>query len=87
MSDEPASYDFVYVETDIPPGMTIREWRLQRSAERTARRMTQREARAWIPRTWTLATALGRLVRASGRALVWRTKVRNSSGGHGRIPT
>ncbi|MCD6725984.1 MAG: hypothetical protein LT070_01970 [Solirubrobacteraceae bacterium] len=37
MGDEPASYDFVYVETDIPPGMTIREWRAQRSAERRRR--------------------------------------------------
>ena len=63
MSDEPASYDFVYVETDIPPGMTIREWRAQRSAERAARReqaRAERRRRALAP-----LTALGR---ASARA-------------------
>lgn len=29
-------YDFVYVHTTIPEGMTVREWRAQRAAERTA---------------------------------------------------
>ena len=36
MADQPVSHDFVYVHTDIPPGMTIREWRAQRAAERGA---------------------------------------------------
>ena len=27
MTDAPGSHDFVYVHTDIPAGMTIREWR------------------------------------------------------------
>jgi hypothetical protein len=38
-------YDFVYVHTDIPPGMTIREWRGRRTAERAAERQAAREAR------------------------------------------
>jgi hypothetical protein len=29
-------FDFVYEHTDIPAGMTIREWRAQRAAERLA---------------------------------------------------
>jgi hypothetical protein len=32
MTDPPASHDFLYVHTDIPPGMTIRAWRAQRAA-------------------------------------------------------
>ena len=36
MTDEPVSHDFVYVHTDIPEGMTIREWRAQRAADRAA---------------------------------------------------
>ncbi len=36
MSDELDSYSFAYVECDIPPGMTIAEWRAQRAAERPA---------------------------------------------------
>ncbi|MDP9255976.1 MAG: hypothetical protein M3Q31_05405 [Actinomycetota bacterium] len=37
MTDEPVSCDFVYVHTDIPAGMTIREWRARRAADRAAR--------------------------------------------------
>ena len=36
MTDESVSHDFVYVHTDIPEGMTIREWRAQRAADRAA---------------------------------------------------
>jgi hypothetical protein len=32
MPDEPVSCDLVYVHTDIPGGMTIREWRNHRAA-------------------------------------------------------
>lgn len=38
-------YDFVYVQTDIPEGMTIREWRAHRAAERVAERQAARDAR------------------------------------------
>lgn len=34
MTDRRGPYDFVYVHTDIPEGMTIREWRGQRAVER-----------------------------------------------------
>ncbi len=45
MSDQPVSHDFVYVHTDILEGMTIREWRAQRAAEREAQRQQERAAR------------------------------------------
>ena len=45
MTDEPVSHDFVYVHTDIPEGMTIREWRAQRAAERAAAARAARAAR------------------------------------------
>lgn len=37
--------DFIYVHTDIPEGMTIREWRVQRAAERAATQAAEREQR------------------------------------------
>ena len=45
MTDEPVSHDFVYVHTDIPEGMTIREWRAQRAADRAAAARAARAAR------------------------------------------
>lgn len=39
------SYDFVYVHSDIPEGMTIRGWRAERAARAAALRATQRRAR------------------------------------------
>src|SRR5215211_6671341 len=47
MTDEPVSHDFVYVHTDIPEGMTIREWRAQRAADRAAARRAARPT--WRP--------------------------------------
>jgi hypothetical protein len=87
MSDGPACHDFAYVETDIPPGMTICEWRAQRAAESAAQREAEREARRRRSRTRTVFAALGARWRANGRRLVWRTEVRHSSGTHGRIST
>ena len=66
MTDEPVSHDFVYVHTDIPAGMTIREWRAQRAAERAARRALRRMrarpaagrralAQARLDRLWSAA--------------------------------
>jgi hypothetical protein len=45
MTDLPVSHDFGYVHTDIPEGMTIREWRAQRAADRAAARLAARAAR------------------------------------------
>jgi hypothetical protein len=53
MPDPGGSHDFVYVYTDIPEGMTIREWRAQRAAERAATQAAEREQR----RPWRAATA------------------------------
>lgn len=46
MTDRRGSYEFVYVHTDIPDGMTIREWRGQRAVEREAQRRQERAAAA-----------------------------------------
>jgi hypothetical protein len=53
MADPPVSHDFAYVHTDIPAGMTIREWRAQRAAERGAAGAAHR-SRRW-PRGGTIA--------------------------------
>lgn len=45
MTDRPGSHDFVYVHTDIPEGMTIREWRAERAARVAKQRDAQRRAR------------------------------------------
>jgi hypothetical protein len=45
MADPPVSHDFVYVHTDIPAGMTIREWRAHRAAERGAAGAAHRSRR------------------------------------------
>ena len=45
MGEPGGPYDFVYVHTDIPEGMTIREWRAQRAAERVAAQVAAREDR------------------------------------------
>jgi len=45
MPDRPTAHDFVYVHTDIPEGMTIREWRVERAAERLAAAAAERDAR------------------------------------------
>jgi hypothetical protein len=72
MPDQPDSYDFVYVDTDIPAGMTIREWRRQRATERIAQRKAERDARR---RTlWMLALGAGvtRVARRARRGLALR---------------
>ena len=45
MADPELSHDFGYVHTDIPAGMTIREWRAQRAAERGAAGAAHRSRR------------------------------------------
>ena len=38
MDEGREAVDFTYLHADIPAGMTIREWRAQRAAERQTRR-------------------------------------------------
>ena len=68
MTEPGLSYDFVYVHSGIPEGMTIREWRARRAAERQKLRLAAREERRQrrrrtvrrrltamhvaVPRTW-----------------------------------
>jgi len=47
MSKSGGPYDFVYVHTDIPEGMTIRDWRAKRSTGEAAARADRRRQRAW----------------------------------------
>ena len=62
-ADTPGSRDFVYVQTDIPAGMTIREWRTQRAANRPA-----------PSRRSPLAGSRGRV--RGFTALIWRARAR-----------
>ena len=61
MKDAPVSHDFGYVHTDIPAGMTIRQWRAQRAADRAAAACAARAA--WRP------SALGS--RLTGAVRAW----------------
>ena len=45
MPDAGGPHDLIYVQTDIPEGMTIREWRAQRAAERAATQAAEPEQR------------------------------------------
>ena len=38
MSDAARWHEFAYEQTDIPAGITIREWRIQRARRRTTAR-------------------------------------------------
>jgi hypothetical protein len=57
MSEPGGPHDFVYVQTDIPEGMTIHAWREQRAAERqallaAAREQRRARRRARVIRRW-----------------------------------
>jgi hypothetical protein len=42
MTEVARSHDFAYEQTDIPAGVTVRDWRLQRARTRaTSRRWSQ----------------------------------------------
>lgn len=60
-----SSHSFRYVHTDIPPGMTISEWRHQRASQRKPSRpsVTTRVAR----RKQQLVAAIVRAVVGTGR--------------------
>jgi hypothetical protein len=75
MSEQARPHDFVYVHTDIPEGMTIREWRARRAAERAARRERERAARRRRLRTALtarVAFAHARAIARSGAAIISR---------------
>jgi hypothetical protein len=72
MSQEPDSHSFAYVECDIPPGMTIAQWRAQRAAERrtvtrqrpmAAARRRLRQTADWIRHAGARALAGPRIAR------------------------
>jgi hypothetical protein len=72
MPDQP-SYDFLHVHTDIPEGMTIREWRAMRAVHAAKQREAQpRVRRACTPAMFIRSARrlLGELgLRLPGRAL------------------
>ena len=70
MNDEPISHDFVYVHTDIPAGMTIRQWRAQRAADRAAALRAARRPSSLGTRLTAVARAWLRAARQAHRALV-----------------
>ena len=74
MTVSDGSRAFVYVHTDIPEGMTIREWRAERAAKRPARHRWRLSGRA------SAVTVL----RAAPGALAWprMARVRARGGGH-----
>ena len=72
MSRDTDSHSFAYVECDIPPGMTIAEWRAQRAADRpamtrqrpiVAARRRLRDAADWIRDAGARALAGPRIAR------------------------
>ena len=82
MTDLRGSHDFVYVHTDIPAGMTIREWRAQRAASRSA--TNRRAVFAAGRRVVRLATGMWRAAaRALARPRIARVRV---LGGRHRAP-
>ena len=82
-------YDFVYVHTDIPEGMTIREWRAHCSTVRAAERQAAREARRQhsIRRrlyattlTWLVALRPQRAPAHRISAPLWQSRNRRATG-------
>jgi hypothetical protein len=73
MTDPARRHDFAYLQTDIPAGMTIRDWRAQRAANRTPSRhcwslMSGLRGRAMVGVRRVIEVALGWLRIARGRA-------------------
>jgi len=47
----PTETDFLYIDSDVPPGQTLREWRRERAEARAeARRRTRRRFALLRPR-------------------------------------
>lgn len=75
MSAKPPAASFMYVETDIPPGITIHEWRAQRAAERATQRRAERGARWQRSRMRLL---FGALMRCAAGALLREERERTA---------
>ena len=82
-------YDFVYVHTDIPEGMTIREWRAHCSTVRAAERQAAREARRQhsvrrrlyaTTRTWLVALRPQRTPAHRISSPLWQPRNRRTAG-------
>ena len=54
--------DFAYVVSDIPPGVSIREWRAQRAARALTARRARRARRRRMWRTVLVPSMLARAV-------------------------
>ena len=63
IADPLGSHEFAYVHTDIPAGMTIREWRVHRAAERDAARSRPAGAGARLDACVAIAAWRGRRLR------------------------
>jgi hypothetical protein len=65
MGEPLEAVDFVDVDSDIPPGMSIREWRahrvVQRAAARRARRARRRRLWRAVIVPWTFVRPVARL--------------------------
>jgi hypothetical protein len=69
MTASDGSCDFRYVHSDIPEGMTIREWRARRAANRPTRHRWRRRTRTSAVMVWRAATrALAQTMFARVRA-------------------
>lgn len=71
MSEQARPHDFVYVHTDIPEGMTIREWRARRAARRERERAARRR-RLRTAVTARVAFAHARAIARTGAAIISR---------------
>jgi hypothetical protein len=71
MGEPLEAVDFAYVDSDIPPGMSVREWRTQRAVRTVAARRARRARRRWRWRAvlipWTFAGAISRRSARRGR--------------------
>jgi hypothetical protein len=65
MGEPLEALDFVYVDSDIPPGMSIREWRTHRAVQHVAAQRARRARRRRLWRAvlvpWTFARAVARV--------------------------
>ena len=64
MGEHLEAIDFVYVDSDIPPGMSIPEWRAHRAVRRGAERQARRARRRGL---WRAALRPPTLARAAAR--------------------
>ena len=73
MADPLRSHDFAYVHSDIPAGMTIRDWRARRAADRPASDRRLRLA-CGVAVSAAVAAAWRAVARALGRPRIARVR-------------